>query len=163
MALIVEDGSNVPNANSYNTVVEIRAFADLRGYTLPVDDLEVEKLAVKATDYLESFRKRYQGVKTHYTQSLQWPRTGVVIEDNFVDSDSIPPDLKNAHLMATVEANKTDLLANSKQAVKKKKVDVIEIEYQDGSSSLPKGFSKVDVYLESLLKTSGFPLKSGRA
>lgn len=162
MALIVEDGTNVANANSYNTVVEIRAFADLRGFTLPVDDVEVEKLAVKATDYLESFRSRYQGVKTYSTQDLQWPRTGVVIENDVIDGDEIPKDLKDAHCMATIETNSTDLLSNSKQAVKKKKVDVIEIEYQDGTSSSSKGSNKVDVYLEPLLRAGGMQLKSNR-
>ena len=164
MALIIEDGSNVTNANSYATVVEIKAFAEARGFTLPTDDLEIEKLAIKATDYLESFRKRYQGTRTNTTQSLQWPRLGVVIDDiEYVEGDSIPVELKNAQMMATIEANKTDLLKNDKQALKKKKVDVIEYEYQDGTSSVSKGFSKVDVYLEPLLKAGGISLKSGRA
>lgn len=163
MALIVEDGSNVANANSYNTVAEIRTFASLRGLSLPVDDSDVEILAIKATDYLEGFRDKYRGSKTNVGQALQFPRIGVTVDGQLIDSDVIPQVLKDAHAMASIEANTTDLLPDAVQSVKKKKVDVIEIEYQDSTSSRSKGFAKVDIYLDPLLRSSSYPVRSNRA
>lgn len=49
--LIVEDGTIVENANSYNTVADITAYIELRGYTVS-DTLETD--AVRAYDYLSS-------------------------------------------------------------------------------------------------------------
>lgn len=156
MALIVEDGTGKPDSNSYNDVTEIRAFADARGYELPEDDVDVEKLAIQATDYLESFRKLYQGKKTYPTvQALSFPRTGVVIDDEPLGDEAIPRELKASHAQATVEAYTTDLLANSSAFVKKEKVDVIEVEYAESSTGSSTGFTKVDLLLEPLLGTSG--------
>lgn len=156
MALVVEDGSGLPNANSYNSVIEIRSYADARGYDLPTEDADVDLLAVQATDYVDSFRTDFQGKKTNPSvQALQWPRTGVEIDDEPVDPDSLPRELKNAHAQASIEAYTTDLMANGSAFVKKEKVDVIEVEYSepvDGSSS---SFTKIDSLLGPLLKTGG--------
>lgn len=165
MALTIEDGSIVANANSYNTVAEIRAYATARGSSLPVDDADVEVLAIQATDYLESLYKSYQGYRTDpANQNLQWPRTGVVLYDDYeVAPDEIPTLLKNAQAQATVEAYEQDLLPNSTQLVKKEKVDVLEVEYMDGSSDSV-SFPKVDALLKPLFNPSaGFSVRTVRA
>lgn len=163
MALIIEDGSGVPGANSYNSVTEIRTYASARGIMLPTADEDVEVLAVQATDYLETFRNDYQGKKTEVTQDLQFPRTGVVIEDYDVPSNEILKLLKQAHAQAASEAYEQDLLPNKAQVAKKEKVDVIEVEYQESSTSIV-GFPKVDALLEPLFKSSsGWPIKVVRA
>lgn len=164
MALIVEDGSIVAGANSYNSVAEIRSYASARGYALPTDDVDVEKLAVQATDYLETFRKRYQGSRTDpANQSLQFPRYGVVLDGYiYVDSNVIPGELKLAHCQATVEAYENDLLPNGSAKVKKEKVDVLEVEYQESSLS-EVSFPKVDALIEPLLKSGGWGINVRRA
>lgn len=156
MPLVVEDGTGLVNANSYNSVPEIRSYADARGYDLPVEDEDVELLAVQATDYVDSFRTSYQGKKTNPSvQALQWPRTGVTIDDEPVDPDSLPRELKNAHAQASIEAYTTDLMANGSAFVKKEKVDVIEVEYAEPNNSLSEGFTKIDSLLDPLFKSSG--------
>ena len=80
MTLIVEDGSIVENANSYVSVDDARTFASLRGVTLPASDAEVEVLLIKATDFIEAQRLRFQGSKVNQDQALQWPRTGVYVD-----------------------------------------------------------------------------------
>ena len=165
MALIVEDGTIVANANSYNTVAEIRAYAVARGSTLPVADEDVEVLAIQATDYLESFYKKYQGYRTDpANQVLQFPRTGVVLYDDYeVGSNEIPTLLKNAHAQATIEAYESDLMPNHTQGVKKEKVDVLEVEYLDGSSDSV-GLPKVDALIEPLFNPSAtFSVRTRRA
>lgn len=162
MALIVEDGSIVENANSYNTVDEIRTYATARGYDLPADDADVEILAIQATDYLESFRERYQGTIVEFGQELQFPRTGVVLDGYYLESGIIPKELKRAHAQATVEAYTSDLMPNSAQSVKKEKIDVIEVEYQDGTSSTT-GFEKIESLLAPLFTVgTGWPTRSAR-
>lgn len=106
MALIVEDGSIVANADSYIDLAYARAYATARGVTLPADDAEAEALAYKAMDYLEGKRAEYQGDKTDpLNQELQWPRTGVKIDCTEVASDFIPKELKQAQARLMIEAN----------------------------------------------------------
>ena len=52
MALIIEDGSIVEDANSFTTDAEFVAYADARGYTLPDTESVRDQLQIKAMDYL---------------------------------------------------------------------------------------------------------------
>jgi hypothetical protein len=165
MALIVEDGTGLANANSYNLVSEIRAYAEARGYDLPPEDGDVEKLAIQATDYTESFYDRYQGKMLTQTQALQWPRVGVTLYGVELDPATIPRQLKTAHAQATVEAYNSDLMPNETATlVKKEKVDVIEVEYIEATASEGKSsFTKIDSLLEPLFgNTGGWSLSSLR-
>lgn len=63
ISIIVEDGTNVSNANSYNSIVELRSFALDRGVTLSSVDDEVATMAIKATDYLETKAEEYKGLE----------------------------------------------------------------------------------------------------
>lgn len=85
MTLIVENGTNVPNANSYADLTYIRAYALNRGVTLSVVDADVEAMVFKSMDYIESVASNYQGTKTYtaptYTpQSLQFPRSAILYQ-----------------------------------------------------------------------------------
>jgi hypothetical protein len=156
--IIVEDGTNIPNSNSYVTVIELDNFAALRGYTLPASTPDKEVLLIKGADYTESFRSNYQGKKTFSNQSLQFPRTGVYVDCYPVGGETIPQDLKNAQLQAAIEVSISggDIQPNTSKNIKKEKVDVIEVEYQDGNGSLyAPTFPKVDTYLEPLFKQGG--------
>ena len=53
MALILEDGTGVANANTYADLATIRAYAKLRGVTLSADDAILEAHVHKSMDYLE--------------------------------------------------------------------------------------------------------------
>lgn len=74
MALIVEDGTIVTNANSYASLSTVRSYALLRGVTLSATDSVVEAQVIKSMDYIESFRNMFQGSKVESNQSLQFPR-----------------------------------------------------------------------------------------
>ena len=160
MALIVEDGSIVIGANSYVSVAEIRAFCSARGISLPVADPDVEVMAIQAFDYIESFRSRYKGRTTTDNQRTSWPRSGVVIECYSVPSNEIPWQLKEAQSQATGEALEADLMPNSTAAVKREKVDVLEVEYQDSvADGVPLSFPKIDSKLEILMGSSGYRVR----
>lgn len=154
--IIVEDGSIVANANSYNTVAELDAFALLRGVTLPSTTAEKEVLLIQGTDYTETFWNRFQGSLVSEVQVLQFPRNNVSVNGFRVAATTIPQTLKNAQLQASIESNIEELTPNTGQNIKKEKVDVIEVTYQDGTGSLyAPTFPKVDKYLDPLLKNSG--------
>ena len=73
--IVVEDGTNVPDANSYVTVEELVQYSADRGILLPVDDAEKEILLIKAMDYLELADNEYVGLRSYPDQLLSWPRT----------------------------------------------------------------------------------------
>lgn len=103
MPLTIEDGTGIANADSYVTLVEARAYATKYGFTLPADDTELEQLLCKATIYLETRRHEYLGSKTTTIQALQFPRTGVKIDCQDLDANTIPQVLKNAQIQLAVE------------------------------------------------------------
>ncbi len=159
MALTIEDGTGVPGANSYNSLTEIRSFASARGLDLPAADADLEVLVIQAFDYIESFRTRFQGMKTTVSLRHQWPRSGVVVDGYYVPSNAIPAELKDAHAQATVEAYSTDLMSNPGAAVKREKIDVLEVEYAEataaGGMSVQPSFPKVEAFLAPLLNRGG--------
>lgn len=156
MTITVEDGSNVTGANSYITLSEFEDYANARNVDLPEDKNVRESLVIKAADYTESFRGEFKGTKVERDQPLQWPRYGVTVEGFTILSTEIPIDLKRAQLQACVEYITTDMLPATGQNIKREKVDVIEVEYQDGDGSLQAPtFPKVDQHLSALLNFIG--------
>lgn len=129
MAIIVETGAIVADSNSYVAEAELTAYAADRGVTIAG---ETDELLIKANDYLETLN--FKGNRYTKDQSLQWPRSGVYIDGFSVAMDEIPNDLKTAQLALAVEIDAgNDPLAPVERATKKEKVDVIEVEYMDGT------------------------------
>jgi len=159
MAVIVEDGSIVANANSYIDEAYARAYASARGVTLPVDDAELDILLIKAMDYLEGKRAEYQGDKTDpLNQELQWPRTDVKIDCVEIDADFMPKELKQAQAQLSIELfNGIDIQpTQSGGFVKKEVVGPIETEYSEkiGVSITPT-ITAVDALLAPLFSECG--------
>lgn len=129
MTITVEDGSIVTGANSYASEAELTAFALARGVTLVKT---VEQLLIESMDYTESLN--FQGAKATKDQDLQWPRTGVYIDNFTVGTREIPKELINAQLTTCIaidQGNAPNAVLTS--GVKREKVDVIETEYQDNA------------------------------
>ena len=160
MALVVEDGTGVEGANSYLTVAELRAFAGDRGLTLPTDS-EVEKLLVKATDYLEL--KSYIGDRASDNQGLSWPRTQTA-NPYWQYNNLIPTKLKTAQSLLAVEAMNGDLTqATRPNEYIQTKIDVLYIKYaKDDDRSAGLRYRAVDDLLASLVTTTR-PFQTVRA
>lgn len=160
MALTVEDGTGVENANSYVDLAYARAYATQRTLALPADDAACEALLIKAMDFIESeARGPYKGDQTYPgVDNLKWPRTGVYIEDVALDPAKIPATLKKAQCQLAVELQTLDALPTlAGQIVKREKVDVIETEYAIDykAGQKPPVMTKVDLLLAPLLKKTG--------
>lgn len=138
MAITVEDGSVVTDADSYVSVAFADAYFaidvnyDATWAALSTSDKEQRlKWATRILDQ----KVRWNGTKVEDTSSLRWPRTGVYNRDDIlIEDDEMPLQLKEvtcevAKLVGTVDPT-TSMGADY---LKKVVVDVIEIEYQDGA------------------------------
>lgn len=136
MALIKETGEIVAGANTYATLAEARAFAALRGVSLSAVDADLEVIAIKAMDYLESFRNEYQGNKLTKEQSLQWPREGAYLDGFEILEDEVPVQLGWAQSQLLMDITSgLDLMPNSDgREILKEKIDVLETTYAQSSS-----------------------------
>ena len=166
MAIVVEDGTGVVDANSYISVDEVKAFAALRGIALPAADGDIEILLIKAMDFIESYRDEFKGVKTVSDQSLQWPRIGVQVDGYDISEAVIPKVLKDAQCQLATDANTQDLMpTGTGREVIGEKVDVIEVTYATtGNTTVSPDFVKAKALLSPLLSTggSGFALVTNR-
>ena len=129
--LILEDGSALPNSNTYVLEATFSAWLTDMGYTVTNSS---EQLLLNAMVTIET--QKYKGSKLTKAQALQWPRSGVEVDDFDIDEDEIPAQLINAQMQCAYDIDQgNDPSAIGTQGVKKEKVDVIEVEYQDNTSS----------------------------
>ena len=157
MALTIEDGTGVAGANSYVTADDLRAYADARGTVLGTDDYSLEPLLINAMDLIESYRTKFQGVKTDANNPLQFPRTGVFIDGAEIDGDMIPQELKNAQCQFALDSQTADLMPNrlvaDTGAVIEETVDVITVKYDKTAQRSKPYFARAEAWLSPLLKS----------
>lgn len=132
MALIIEDGSIVANANSYVTAQEFEDWMTDRGYAVEGSQEKQEQHILKAMDFIES--QNFIGVKYTKEQPLQFPRDRVIIDGYSVEATEIPKELKDA----LFNAARADHDGNSKiepvdRQTTKEKIGDIEVEYSSNS------------------------------
>lgn len=119
MALIVEDGSRVADANAYITVQFFRDWHSARGLSAAANDTGayaqalLEAAIIKATDYVDKrFATKFVGVKYTRDQELQWPRQDAYdIDGDYIETDEVPKELQRAVVEYAKIALAMDLLA----------------------------------------------------
>ena len=118
----------------YTTDDAFIAFALARGVTVTTPNASI--YLTKAFDFMEA--QCWKGQKTDYTQANDWPRNGVYVDGILLDSATVPVGIVKAqHVVALSIANGFDPLATVERAVKREKVDVLEVEYQPNASNAP--------------------------
>lgn len=154
MALVVEDGSIVEDANSYNTEAEIIAYAAIYGVTITTE--EAENLVLQNRPYLDT--QVYQGSQVSFgVQSLPFPRDDVYIEGNLLDNDTIPATLKKAECEAALLLKLgNDLMApiTKSNYVKSETFAVFSKTYKDNGVDTPI-FPRLNSFLFPLLASDG--------
>ncbi len=134
MALTVETGQQSTTANSYVTVVNYDAYLNAR-YPARTDisDAQAEAYILRATDYFEELP--FIGLKATENQSLQWPRSSVLIDGYSKDSDEIPTQVLIAiyELAYGFEQGYGINDPISRETVKEK-IGEIEVEYKSSSA-----------------------------
>lgn len=143
----VEDGTGLPNANSLASVQDFKDYYSLRNIDIStLTDEKIEGFLVLGTDYIVQ-KYDFKGSKLKDTQSLPFPRV--------VNNETIfPTNVKYATILLAFKSQNGSLLADSQQQVKKEKVDVLEVEYMDGSSS-EVIYNDVLGYLKPYLSNAG--------
>ena len=171
MALIIENGSIVANANSYVTIDEIKAFVG--SIPLPAStDAEIERAAVSAAHYLDGkYRARWKGARVQpVTQCMEWPRYGIevgavapalggiylngAVFNQFVPSTSIPQRIKSAQIELTLRAVSAPLSADAIDGKKREKLDTLETEYATGSAPI-EVYRVVDYFISDYIRPAG--------
>lgn len=154
MALIVEDGTGLSNSEAYCSETYADDYHEKRGNMTWNSVTDKEAALRKATDYMQQvYRSRWQGLRSVTDQALDWPRSGVVVNDEeiIVPENIIPGDIKKACAELALKTYTQELLEDQGQQVKRKKVDVIEIEY-DTYSPQTKRYKAVDAMLSAYFK-----------
>jgi hypothetical protein len=155
MALIVEDGSGLSNAESYCSVAFADNYFSNLGITAWASVTNKEAALRAATEYmLQTYRSSWKGRRTVYTQSLDWPRVGVVIDRFiYVKSNIVPVEIQKACAELALKSTIQTLLPDQSQQTIREKVGQLEVEYQPGSNATPKYFA-INSILSPFLESS---------
>lgn len=187
MTLIVETGSMVAGAQSYMTVAEADAYHADRGNTawanIPTSIAKEAALRL-ATDFMvDTYRQYWKGYRNDPNQALDWPRYGVILENDldlsryvnvynraiqpyFVPSTIVPREVKEAQAEFALVASTGQLNPNVSRGKKHVKIGSIEVEY-DGYGALNTRLSvatqRLSVYLRGLGMSAGTMVRLVRA
>ena len=160
MALVIEDGSGKTNAQSYVSVADVVAYADLYGLS---HSHVTDAVVMRAMRYLEStYFERWIGVKKTEEQSLSWPRAWATRKDGYTQGEStVPVEVKNAAcalaIRATPNVNLSPDITRS-DAVIEEEVGPIRVKYRDNAPTVTI-YRDVDAMLKPVLAMTG---NSGR-
>jgi hypothetical protein len=176
MALIVEDGSGKPDAESYVSVSDCASYAVARGLTFPgTPEAEAEAALRRGTAWLDgAYRGSFPGRrKKGRAQALEWPR--VDAWDNTCPPEPIADDEIPVEIVhASCEAGIRELAAPGSltpdvtpgKIKKSAKVGDIAVEYAIGAGTAQDQrpiVSIIDDILGSLLSISRGAALFGRA
>jgi hypothetical protein len=98
MALTVEDGTGLTDADSFVSVAECDAYHLARGNTTWTGSDSLKEAALRRASLFLSNAYPWQGWQFRpRLQALAWPRGGVVDQDGFdVRSDEVPVEIRHA-------------------------------------------------------------------
>jgi hypothetical protein len=168
VALIVEDGTGLANAESFISVADATTYHAARGnaaWAALASDTIREQCLRKATDYMEAvYRLRWSGYRTGTIQVLSWPRYAVPRKDyavfaghaltSYYASDAVPATVANACAELALRAATGELSPDIERAVSRETIGPITVEYEKGSLQ-SKRFEAVDNMLMPFFKAVG--------
>ena len=153
MALIIENGNQIPGANSFVTDEEYTAYATSKGLTVAATPVLREVDLLAGMDYILGKESMLQGYRVSSTQAVMFPRVGVYVHGYIVNSDVIHVNVKNSQMEAAAYNTSGTLLNNSTtNNAKSEKVDVLEVEYFGGGKRNTVNLQRVNVYLKPLME-----------
>ena len=131
VTLIVEDGTGLPNANTYITVEYARQYGHDRGIDLGEAHLIAQNL-VLAADYI-STKGPFKGKVLSLDQSLDFPRSGLQVHGE--QFTGVPQKVKNAQaqLLLDIKESGALLTSNRQFALKKRQLEGLVQEWAVGS------------------------------
>jgi hypothetical protein len=164
MALIVENGTGMADAESYISVAEADTYhSNIGNATWATLNTTVkEQLLRKATNYMvQVYRQSWAGIRINDTQSLDFPRYLVPKYDNgamysYYDENSVPKEVKDACAEFALRANSGALAPDLDRLTKREKIGTLEVEY-DNTRGVPfVEYRSLDNLLYPLMKPTTF-------
>lgn len=115
MALIVENGSGLADAESYVSVADTDTYHTKHGDPAAWSGSSTankESALRIATQYLDArYGGRWHGTRINETMALDWPRYGVIDRDGFtVSSSAVPARLEDATAYIALKVREGDTL-----------------------------------------------------
>jgi hypothetical protein len=167
MAIIVEDGTIIGGANSFVSLDDYVNYAESLGVFITDEDAAEIEL-IKAAQYINSKEPQLKGYLVDRDQPMSFPRTNLTIDGFGWGDTEIPRQviLCQLNLALDIRAgiDPYNLPVNPNRAVKREKVDVIEVEYVGGDSQAKLSRSSHwQALLSSLLRRNGLSIPLVRA
>jgi len=160
MALIVEDGSGVTNADSYVSRADYIAFALTLGVTIADADAADVELRT-AAQYIDQHEPNMKGTRVTRDQYMAFPRYNVVIDDWSWLHTELPRQLTTAQMLFALDVHAgVDLWnqpVNPALAKKSSRVEgAVTVAYavKDGVQKVGRT-SKAEAHLAQLLRNNG--------
>jgi hypothetical protein len=162
--LIVEDGTNVSNANSYATLAYFNTYNTVHGRDMSAVTDEIKKaLLIKGTEFINNFFL-WKGKRKYSSQPLSFPRIDLY-DFNHEEITGIPECLKKAVCEAGYIAKTKDLWGTKsrKGGVKSEAVDgavaVVYFQEEDvkinsAGTTYTSIYESINVLLRGLYRTS---------
>lgn len=144
MALTVETGAGLPDADALISVVDASAYHAGRGnaaWSSDIYDDEGRERAIRRATAFLSNSFTWAGIRSkNRNQALAWPRSGVVDQEgNGIKADEIPIEIADAcaeiALRELVSPGAMNPDFTSSELVKREKVGQIEVEYALSSTN----------------------------
>ncbi|MFE1815626.1 MULTISPECIES: DnaT-like ssDNA-binding protein [Pseudomonadaceae] len=131
MALVIETGAGLPDADSFATVDELVQFASDYGWTIPSDTSAREAILRRAG--VAMWAKEWVGAQLHDEQGLPWPRYYTVRRGFMADGSSLPRNIKLGQMALACEIHQddTDKPEERKGAITREKVGPLETEFAE--------------------------------
>lgn len=164
MALVIEDGTGKSNSESYVSVADTQAYAELRGLEFDASDEDAEAALRRATTWIDArYRSGFSGYRVNRrNQSLEWPRHDAYdAADNYVTYNTVPREIvqatEEAAIRELVEPGSLSPDLVTGETMKRVKVGPIEIDYASSSDAYDNRpiSTVIDDILSSLLVYSG--------
>lgn len=166
MALVVEDGTGLANAESYISVAAASArhtsLGNLAWATAASDTIREQALRRAAAYMEQAYRERWRGTRLLRAQALSWPRYGAMADGYPIDSNIVPADVAAVNADLALRALSDDLNADLERGVLRKKLGPIEKEF-DPYSPQQKRYRAIDMALAPYLKGAGASVSLVRA
>lgn len=161
ITLVVENGTGLPDANSYCDLDYAVEYCTMKGYTdwLKLSENQQKIFIIRGTEFVDNFYT-WKGIRHRQSQSMAFPRDNIYDDDRY-PVDGIPDKLKKAcieaaFLNASSSANTLFSTKDENGKVKKQKVDTLEVEYfnaeQSGLSAADVDYKTIYDILNKLLK-----------
>lgn len=130
MALIVEDGTGKPDADSYSTAAELVSYAARYGVTIPAEESAQEALLRRAALAMDGMK--WKGKRQGSDQALAWPRKDVSIDGENKPSGYIPARIQYGQMALAAEIHQDDIdpIDQRRGAVTRERVEgAVDTEY----------------------------------